>query len=283
MALVLGLVLAVSLGASYENLVDINGRLIASQRLPNGHSALLKFGFNTAVNAAEESVSEVNDATGANNGPARCILDTSAIPLVLVSSDDANDAGLEITIEGVDSNWDAISATVNLGVAALTSGTVYSIVGVGTWLRVNRAYVSDSTAVQGTVYIHKDNITDDGTDGVPDVPSTQTLAVINAAEQQTLHACYTIPDDYAAGFFLTEVCSSVNASGGAQASTFRLRLTTEAGADRTQLRFGVGAGLTSCQRFDPPKKYAPRNALELTAIGGTNVDASGTFAGYLLR
>jgi hypothetical protein len=285
MALVLGLVLAVSLGASYENLVDINGRLIVSQNLTNGHRTFLKFGFNDDVDGTEESVSEVTDATGAGNGPDRCILDTTVVGVLSASSSDANDAGLEITVQGVDSNWDDLTIVMNLGVAAATSGTVYTAVGAPTqWLRVNRAFVSDSTATQGVVYLHND-IGDTGNNGIPDIPSTQTRAVINAAEQQTLHACYTIPDDYTAGLFVTEVCASSNSTGGANAGTFRLRQTTEAGADRTQLRFGVGAGLTSCQTFDPPKNYPPRTALEITAEGGagSNIDASGTISGYLIR
>lgn len=285
LALVLGFVLAASLGADYHNLRDINGRLIVSQSLPNGHKTLLKFGFNDDVDGTEEMVSEAVDATGLEAGPDRCILDTEAITFLNISSSDANGAGLEITVEGVDANWDEVSVTVDLGSAAVTSGTQYTLVGPGiSWLRVNRAFVSDSTATQGVVYIH-DDVIDTGTNGIPDIPSTQVRVIITAAEQQTLHACYSIPDDYGGGLNITEVCSSVNATGGNAAGTFRLRSTSATGVSRTQLRFGVGSGLTSCQRFDPPKMYAARTALELTAVGsaGNGLDASGTISGYLLR
>lgn len=286
LTLVLGFALAVLLGASYENLADINGRLLVSQNLPNGHRTLLKFGFNTDVDDVEESVSEVVDATGAGLGPDRCILDTTVIPILSISSDDANDAGLEITVEGLDLNWDAYSVTQALGVAGAVSGTVFTSVGDPTkWLRVNRAFVSDSTATQGVVYIHSD-LADTGSDGIPDDPTTQVRAVINAAEQQTLHACYTTPDDYASGLHISQWCASNLTGGAGNAADLRLRSTTEAGVSRTQSLFSIANGATFCERYDPPRMYPPRTALELTAItaaANSNGNVAGTVNGYLLR
>jgi hypothetical protein len=288
-ALVLGFFMLLGVNSRHipgpDPLANINGSLIVSSGR-DGDSTLLKFGYNTSVDDAEESVSEVNDATGDNAGPPRCILDTIVIGVLSISSDDANDAGLEITIEGVDSNWDALTIVQDLGVAASSSGTVYTAVGApAQWRRVNRAYVSDSTATQGVVYVHND-ISDSGNNGIPDIPSTQTRAVINPTEQQTLHACYTIPDDFTQGLHITQWCVSNLTGGAGNPADLRLRSLTEAGVSRTQSLFSVGSGVTFCETYDPPRYYAPRTALEITAItasGVSDANVSGTINGYLLK
>lgn len=100
-----------------------------------------------------------------------------------VYSDELADNGVEITIEGLDANYNAIKETVSLSLADST-GAVET---TNQFLRVYRAYVSNGTSITGDVVI-----ANGGT----------TYAKIFADYQQTLMAVYTIPAGYT-GYLVT--------------------------------------------------------------------------------
>lgn len=232
-----------------------------------GFGTMHKFGFHDDVDNAEETVYE----GPVFSGPNRIILDTTGFTLY-ISSDNGADTE-DIRVEGLDASWDAVSVDVTL------AGLTFTQVGTASnWMRVNRAYNIGTNDLAGVVYLHIDG-TDGNADGIPDTPATDIRTVINAGENQTLQAVYTIPDGFVG--LLTEWCASaLSTSGTTNPITARLRLTRQGAVSRIQERFGVGNPDSFCHRNDPPEAYNARDALEITAVStgaASNVDASATF------
>lgn len=96
---------------------------------------------------------------------------SSAVAMTVTSASGATDNGVEITIQGLDTNYAELSETVTLA----GSGTATTS---GEFLRVFRAFVSNGTDLDGDT-----TIANGGT----------TYAKIFAEMQQTLMAVYTIP------------------------------------------------------------------------------------------
>lgn len=98
---------------------------------------------------------------------------SAATTMNVVSSVGATDDGKEITIEGLDANYDVITETVTLG-GDSAGGTATT----QEFLRVYRAFVANGTSVTGTISIQQDGV---------------AYAKILPDYQQTLMAVYTIP------------------------------------------------------------------------------------------
>lgn len=105
----------------------------------------------------------------------------AAAATLYVSSSQAADTQ-EITVQGLDATWAFQEKTIDL------TGQAQAAI-EGTWLRVLRAFNSDSTPTTGDVYIAE---TDNLTGGVPDTAS-KVKAKIDIYAQQTLMAMYTVP------------------------------------------------------------------------------------------
>ena len=236
-----------------------------------GKSRVYKFGFHTDIDDDEESVWEGATVPALDGGPDRCPQDTSAFTLN-ISSDAAGDTE-DIVVEGLDANWDAVSETVTL------AGLTYTQVGTASnWMRVNRAYNVGTADLVGVVYLHDDAVDVAVADGIPDIPATQTKAVINAAENQTLQSCYTVPDGWTAN--VTAISLAALVGGAGNAVDFRLRLTKPTGVGRVQLLSSLGNSDSYVETFNPPLPYVARDMLELTAItaaANSNANVSGTF------
>lgn len=96
---------------------------------------------------------------------------SSAQLLTATSSAGASDSGVEITIQGLTTDYVLVSDTITLNASGVATTTE-------TFLRVFRAFVSNGNEVTGDV-----DITYDGT----------TYAIIKTEFQQTMMAVYTIP------------------------------------------------------------------------------------------
>ena len=131
-------------------------------------SGIHKFGYNDSITNAAETVWE--------SGGVYSTYPTSGQALTVASSViDGTDEDVEITIEGLDYDYNLLTETVTLqsnGSQATDSGA---------WIRVFRAYVSGDQAVSGNVDIH--------TEG----DASEQWAYINNAYQQTQMAVYTVP------------------------------------------------------------------------------------------
>jgi hypothetical protein len=249
-----------------------------------------KFGYNNDVDTAEESIWDVDDLPTEGDGPVRCFanMNTGTTPtaaLLYISSDDEDDAAdgtgkVVITVEGLDGNWNLKSETVALGDAS-ASGTEFAAIGTGTWMRVNRAFVHSTSVVapEGNIYIHKDDA-DGGTDGVPDTVATDAVAAITAGENQTLQACYSVPNGYNA--FMTHWCIS-NAGMGATALTLRWRASINGAASRNQSLMPLADATSDCSVIDPPHKFVEKTDIEVTGSDATSQNGAATFGLVLIK
>jgi hypothetical protein len=123
--------------------------------------------------------------------------------------------------------------------------------------------------------LHTDAV-DGGSDGIPDVPATQIIAVITAGEDQTLQACYIVPLGFDA--LLLNWCKS-NASQGAAgtAVTFRWRKTESGGTSRNQSMISLGDETTICNDESPPIRFPEKTKIEVTGSDATNQAAAAKF------
>lgn len=168
-----------------------------------GHSLVFKFGRNPDV----DTLTDPEDVW--TYGGLYTYNDTPSIQYI--SSSDALDVGMEITVEGLDADYKEQSVTV------LLNGQNQTQIGTGeTFVRVSRAYNSGPLEFAGNLLIYDDTVTS-VTLGVPS-PTTSIKAEIKPIEQQTYMAIYTIPAGKT-GYFL----------GGA------ISLTTGASANKSAI------------------------------------------------
>jgi hypothetical protein len=229
-----------------------------------------KFGRNQDSDTTEDAIWEGSDL----GGPIRCfdVIGTTAAALYL-SSDDENDAAKEVTVEYLDASWDTQSVNVTLG-AASAGGTVFAQIGSETILRINRMYAT-STALVGNIYAGTDTADGDA-DGIPDTVLTELVAGIVIGENQTLQACYTVPNGYVA--LLTQFCTSnLNTAANATATT-RLRKSVEGAASRVQEILALDETVYQCTEHDPPVMFDEKTDIELTNVSSANnASVTGTF------
>jgi hypothetical protein len=96
---------------------------------------------------------------------------SSAVAMDVTSAAGATDNGVEVTIQGLDTNYEELNETVTLA----STGTATT---TGTFLRINRAFVSGSQASTNDIGIVNGGV---------------TYAAILEEYQQTLMAVYTVP------------------------------------------------------------------------------------------
>lgn len=209
---------------------NVDNWLDISRGLQNGHSVVKKFGANLAVGTSYTVVS----TGGIYNTP------TSAVSLEFVSSSSAdalNGAGMhEITVEGLDANWNLQTVTVS---AHATDGTT-PVALTGTWLRVFRAYVSKSgTYGTATAGSHVGTITI----RVAGAGATWTQIILDNGFPlaQTLIGAYTVPIGYTGYIFLT----SLSVDSG---KTVDLAFFTRENANDTTSSYSGGVRVKSMTR-----------------------------------
>lgn len=120
-----------------------------------------KFGLNPGVGSTFEPITDL----GVQNYPA------SALAMTVTSDAGADDNGVEVTVIGLDENWEDTSQTVTL--AGTGSATTTQ-----TFRRVFRAYVSNGQESTDTITISN---------------GATNYAQIGVDYQQTLMAVYTVP------------------------------------------------------------------------------------------
>ena len=242
-----------------------------SMRMFSGFSHVHKFGFSTDIDNVEKTVYQGQDF----GGGVRVFTNMGSTPFTLmVSSDNASDAELDLRVQGIDADYDEVDVEVTLGPGGIEFVQVGKTLD---WRRVNRAFLYHMTPLTGTVYFHKDT-TDGDADGVPDTPLTDIITVIDGSENQTLQSAYSVPDGYAG--YLHQWCVSNLGTGGDNPTSFRLRATDFGLGDRVQSLHSVADDDHFCEFIDPPLWFAARADIELTAIStgaAANQDVSGTF------
>lgn len=142
----------------------------------NAHYRLHKFGFNEDIDVNEETIW---DAGGIYTYP------SSAVKMTATSTDGANDDGVQVTVQGLDANYNQLSETITLDGTGVGETN-------GLFLRVFRAFIEGSQEPSGTI-----NITNAST----------TYARITLGENQTLMAIWTVPSGYTAYLLQKDITS----------------------------------------------------------------------------
>ena len=194
-----------------------------------GHSLVFKFGRNPDVDTG----SDPEDVW--TYGGTYTYNDTPSIQYI--SSSNALDVGMEITVEGLDADYNPQSVTVAL------NGQNQTQIGTGeTFVRVFRAYNSGPLAFAGNLLIYDDTVTS-VTLGVPS-PTTSIKAEIKAIDQQTYMAIYTIPAGKT-GYFLGGAISLITGASASKSATVDLRIRLPDGVFRSQELVDISSTGTS--------------------------------------
>jgi hypothetical protein len=155
-----------------------------------------------------------------------------------ISSTSASDTQ-EVTIVGLDANWEEFTQTATLNGQTRVALTTPLI-------RCYRAYNSNSTELVGHVIIYENDTT---TGGVPDDTSL-IRAIIAPDNQQTEMAIYTIPAGKT-GYLLGGYCSTAGARrDDSYIITFKARLFNK--VFRTQQKVSISDTATSFLPFTYP-------------------------------
>ena len=193
----------VNVGSS--NNIDLAAGLLT------GHSHINKFGFNPAVGTGFEIVSD--QSVVAQPYP------TTAVTISLISSATTNDAGLNISIQGLDANYAIQEETVTLNAGGSFTTT-------NTYLRVFRAIVNSTNQGNITIQYNTD--------------PTSIADVIPSDAGQTLMAVYTVPAGKTA--YLIKFQGNVEKDTG---TIFRLRCRPFGGQFSVKGQYGTfGSSVT---------------------------------------
>ena len=155
-------------------------RLLVAEGLIPGHSTVHKYGRGANIDTVDGFV-DLWDGAEYDNALKTYTFSTTA-DIDRVSSSDATDTQ-NIIIEGLDINGDFVSQSKTL------TGQTPVALDTSLW-RVFRMYNDDSTDFAGQIFCFV-NVTT--TAGVPDT-ITNTRAMINDGNNQTLMSIYTIPN-----------------------------------------------------------------------------------------
>ena len=228
---------------SYPQLIGMGGGvgyypyfLQVSRGLINGHRRVFKFGYNGLIQNVEETIWDVG---GLYAYP------SSAVTMTVTSSSGATDEDVEVTIQGVDTNYAELSETVTLNASGTATTT-------GSFLRVYRAFVSGSTASAGNI-----TIANGGT----------TYAYVSASDQQTLMALWTVPAGYTAYLFQLDTTAFTVQNN--KVATIRMLTREVNGVFRTQNKFDLFEG-SYHQDITCPKPIPEKTDIEFRAIADSS-------------
>lgn len=147
--------------------------------LVKGTSSIHKFGAVPAMSTnTNGTVWDVNDAVYPWSAWATA-------GTITVDRASASDANKEVTVVGLDANYEPLTETI-----ALTNPTGNA--SSGSFIRIFRAFVSDGVTNVGLISVKR---------------STTTVAAITAGKGQTLMAIYTIPAGYT-GYLVKGTCTA---------------------------------------------------------------------------
>lgn len=210
------------------------------------HTHVHKFGYNPAVGNNYEDI-------WSRSG--KIVFETSAA-VATIDSNLAN-VGCEITIQGLDGNYDAVSETVTLDASGDASTTQ-------TFIRINRAFVSGSTAISNVVRIQING---------------SNQAQIDVAHQQTMQAIYTVPRGHTAYFHHLSM-GLLTKDKDVEA---RINVCEFGGVERTRDYLTFSSNFIE-KHYPIPLKFPEKSDLKLQAqVTGNDTSMSGTFDLILVK
>lgn len=227
-----------------------------------------KFGSNAGVATSFEDMWEI--AADYN------FLSTAAT--LYIGSSSASDTSIEITTEGVAANW-MYQKVVTILDASDPQADQVALVSAGgseTWMRINKSYISGSSASVGNIYI-ADEVP--GTWGVDGLPGTigNTVAYISIADQTTMQAIYST--------FLNGVGALVSwevSNNSAQSSEAKIQIREFGGVFRTINSVTSLSDDTYSKKWDTYPKLPSKCDIKIIAkADATTADFTGEFDIYI--
>lgn len=210
------------------------------------HYKLHKFGFNSLVQNVEETIWDVG---GIYAYP------SSAAKMTATSTDGANDEDLQVTIQGLDADYNELSETVILNGSGTAETNSF-------FLRVNRAFIAGSQEPSGTI-----NITN----------SSITYARIMLGENQSLMAIWTVPAGYTA--YMLQNNTTCYTEQNNKFGITRLVTRELGGVFRTQDKHTVVLSQNVVD-YPIPKSIPEKTDIEMRAIASSsnaNLQVSASF------
>ena len=210
------------------------------------HYNLHKFGFNALVQNVEETIWDVG---GIYTYP------SSAVKMTATSTDSSNDDGVQVTVQGLDSDYNELSETITLDGTGTAETNQF-------FLRVNRAFIAGSQEPSGTI-----NITN----------SSTTYARITLGENQSLMALWTVPAGYTAYMLQNNTTCYTEANN--KFGVTRLVTKEPGGVFRTQDKHTVVLSQNVVE-YPIPKAIPEKTDIEVRAIASSsnaNLQVSASF------
>jgi len=223
-----------------------------------GYEVYNKFGENPDIDTGTDP-EDVWDFGGIYTFSTTADIDT-------VSSSDAGD-NQDISIQGLDENWNMITQTATLnGQTKVTLTTPL--------IRVFRMANSDDTNLAGTMYCYVDGAI---TAGVPDTDADVRAVIING-NNQTLMCIFTIPAGYT-GMFLGGYVATTKSSGNS--ATFAWKARGFGGVFQVKSKIGVvGTGSSAwTYHYGVPVVLPEKTDIKITCeeVEANNTAVSGGF------
>lgn len=225
------------------------------------HKSIFKFGFNSDVDNALETV-------WAQGGLYSYLSAASTLYISSSSTDDdvAGTGARTATVSGLDANYDEVSVTVDLdGQNGVQLGDASN------WIRVNRISVNTAGSGEqnaGVLYV--------GTEASPTVGvPTNKYATVAVGDNQTLMALWTVPRNYEA--YLLQIDVTVATTQNNKYCTSSVVARPYGEVFQVVDRF-VKAESSHHQEYDIPLKFEEKTDIEIRAIGdsaGADIAISG--------
>jgi len=225
--------------------IDNDAINIASGRAVN-HRHVHKFGYNPdASNNYEDIWAQGGQITFATAGH-----------VATIASNLAN-AGSEITIQGLDENYDEIEEVLLIDGSGNATGTKE-------FLRINRAFVSNDTPTEAVMRIQLNSV---------------NTARIEVAHQQTMQNIYTVPRGHTA--YLLQL--SVGIQSKDKDGEFRLYVREHGGSFRTRDFLTMQTNFIE-KHYPIPLKFPEKTDIKLQCkLTGADAGVSGTFDLILVK
>jgi hypothetical protein len=209
-------------------------------------SSIDKFGLNPSVGTTYETIWD---------GGAVYAYPTSALAMTVTSAGGATDEGVEITVIGLDTDYNEVSQTVALDASGVATTTQ-------TFLRVFRAYTSNGQDATDTVTVANGGV---------------TYAQFSAEMQQTLMAVYTIPAGYV-GYLISGNLSSQKDKD----ITSKLMMRAQGGVLRTK-GLVLTPGTPFQRTWSIPQRIPEKTDIEIRAKAGATGPVAAGFEIVLVK
>lgn len=223
-----------------------------------GAIALYKFGFNTDIDGTEETI-----WTQGGNVPWPTAAFTAYVVSDAAADSSAGTGAQVLQVEGLDADYKIKSVSVTL------NGTTPVAVS-GTWIRVNRAYVTLSGSggsAAGTIHVQNSD--------------ASTVYANLSTGNQTQMAVYTVPAGYT--LYLDDVNFTAAISQANNAATVKL-VTREFGSNTFRTRFiHTLQSNQHIDKFEYPLGLPEKTDIEARAFtSNTNNQIGASFQGVLI-